>query len=70
MGAMNDIREAWSDRYVEISDTIDTMLEMGITIPTKEEWDSMDSEGKSLYIHGLASKITDYEIERSSIWVK
>ncbi len=66
MGAMNDIREAWSDRYVDISDTIETMLEMGITIPTKEEWDSMDSEGKSSYIHGLASKITDYEIERSS----
>ena len=66
MGAMNDIREAWSDRYVDISDTIDTMLEMGITIPTKEEWGSMDSNEKKRYIQALATKITDYEIERSS----
>jgi len=66
MGAMNDIREAWSDRYVDISDTIETMLEMGITIPTKEEWNSMGKGEKKHYIHALATKITDFEIERSS----
>ena len=66
MGAMNDLRQEWGDRYVEIADTIDTMLQMGITIPTKEMWDSMDSEGKSLFVHALATKITDFEIERNS----
>tara|TARA_R100000773_G_C4193639_1_gene98597 strand:+ start:480 stop:683 length:204 start_codon:yes stop_codon:yes gene_type:complete len=66
MGALNDIREAWSDRYVDISDTIDTMLEMGITIPAKEEWKSMGKDERKAYIHALATKITDYEIEKSS----
>tara|TARA_R100001510_G_scaffold7266_1_gene5639 strand:+ start:120 stop:323 length:204 start_codon:yes stop_codon:yes gene_type:complete len=66
MGAKNDVRMEWGDRYVEIADTIDTMLEMGITIPTKEMWKSMDSDSKSLFVHALATKITDFEIERSS----
>tara|TARA_Y100001972_G_C7564083_1_gene283252 strand:- start:559 stop:762 length:204 start_codon:yes stop_codon:yes gene_type:complete len=66
MGAMNDIREEWGDRYVEIADTIQSMIDMGITIPTADQWNSMDSDSKSLYVHALATKITDFEIERSS----
>jgi len=66
MGAINDMREEWGDRYVDISDTIETMLEMGITIPTQEAWDNMGSDEKKFYVHALATKITDFEIERSS----
>ena len=66
MGAMNDLREAWSDRYVDVSDTIETMLEMGIALPTQKELESMDDNEKKRYIQALATKITDFEIERNS----
>mgnify|MGYP003141552487 CR=1 FL=1 len=66
MGAMNDIREAWIGRYDDVSDTIETILEMGIALPTQEAWNSMDKDERKNYIHALATKITHFEIERSS----